>query len=135
MEVLPAAVSLTPVLLGEASNIPFLPIRYQVAQKLHACTEDLGSERSNQRARDLVDILLIEELAINDSNLIDLRDACIEIFELRRKQMWPPDVVAWPDWENIWLRLMVTERIEYTIEEAIARVQILINRIDSSGNV
>jgi len=50
VEVLPAAVSLAPVQLPEAESIPFLPIRYQVAQKLHACTEDAGEDRPNQRA-------------------------------------------------------------------------------------
>ncbi len=58
VEVLPAAVSLAPVQLTEAESIPFLPIRYQVAQKLHACTEDMGEEHPNQRAGDLADILL-----------------------------------------------------------------------------
>ena len=68
VEELPAAVSLAPVQLAEAESIPFLPIRYQVAQKLHACTEDTGEERPNQRARDLADILLIEELALDDDH-------------------------------------------------------------------
>ncbi len=49
LEVLPAAVSLAPVQLAKAEAIPFLPIRYQVAQKLHACTEDSGEERPISR--------------------------------------------------------------------------------------
>ena len=48
IELLPAAMSLKPVQLAEAEVIPFLPIAYQVAQKLHACTEDTGDDRSNQ---------------------------------------------------------------------------------------
>jgi hypothetical protein len=110
VEVLPAAVSLEPVQLSGAESIPFLPIRYQVAQKLHACTEDVGEERPNQRARDLADILLIEELALDDDQVSGLRDACVEIFELRGKHPWPPTVVAWPDWVDIWGRLVETER-------------------------
>lgn len=55
IEVLPSAVSLEPVQLDGAEAVPFLALRYQVAQKLHACTEDLGEERPNQRARDLAD--------------------------------------------------------------------------------
>jgi hypothetical protein len=132
VEVLPAAVSLAPVQLAEAEAIPFLPIRYQVAQKLHACTEDLGGERPNQRARDLADILLIEELALNDEQMSGLRDACVEIFELRGKHRWPPTVVAWPGWDGNWERLVETERLDYSIAEAIARVQDLVDRIDSA---
>jgi predicted nucleotidyltransferase component of viral defense system len=123
LEVLPAAVSLAPVQLAEAEAIPFLPIRYQVAQKLHACSEDLGEERPNQRARDLADILLIEELALNDVQMSGLRDACVEIFGLRGKHPWPPTVVPWPGWDNIWNRLVETERLDYSIAEAVARVQ------------
>ena len=133
IEVLPAAVSLEPVQLTEAESIPFLPIRYQVAQKLHACTEDVGEESPNQRARDLADILLIEELALNDDQMSGLRDACVEIFGLRGKHPWPPVVVAWPGWVDIWRRLMQTERLDYSIAEAVARVQDLVDQIDSAG--
>ncbi|MGH9092522.1 MAG: nucleotidyl transferase AbiEii/AbiGii toxin family protein [Acidimicrobiales bacterium] len=129
VELLPGAVSLKPVRLAEAEVIPFLPIRYQLAQKLHACTEDTGEERSNQRARDLVDILLIEELALDDEQMPGLRDACIEIFGLRGKHPWPPRVVAWPDWEVIWRRLAETERLDYSLDEAVARVQDLVDRV------
>jgi len=132
VEVLPAAVSLEPVQLSGAESIPFLPIRYQVAQKLHACTEDVGEERPNQRARDLADILLIEELALDDDQVSGLRDACVEIFELRGKHPWPPTVVAWPDWVDIWGRLVETERLDYSIAEAVARVQDLVDRIDAA---
>ena len=133
VEVLPAAVSLAPVQLTEAESIPFLPIRYQVAQKLHACTEDTGEERPNQRARDLADILLIEELALDEGQMPDLRDACVEIFGLRGKHPWPPTVVAWPGWDDIWERLAETEQLEYSISEAVARVQALVDQIDSAG--
>ena len=132
VEVLPAAVSLEPVQLTGAEAIPFLPLRYQVAQKLHACTEDVGEERPNQRARDLADILLIEELALNDDQMSGLRDACVEIFGLRGKHLWPPVVVAWPGWDVIWGRLMETERLDYSIAEAVVRVQDLVDRIDSA---
>lgn len=132
VEVLPAAVSLEPVQLTGAEAIPFLPLRYQVAQKLHACTEDVGEERPNQRARDLADILLIEELALNDDQMSGLRDACVEIFGLRGKHLWPPVVVAWPGWDVIWGRLTETEGLGYSIAEAVVRVQDLVDRIDSA---
>lgn len=124
--------SLAPVQLTEAESIPFLPIRYQVAQKLHACTEDVGEERPNQRARDLADILLIEELALDGDQMPGLRKACIEIFGLRGKHPWPPTVVAWPGWNDIWGRLMETERLDYSISEAVGRVQDLVDQIDAA---
>lgn len=132
VEVLPAAVSLAPVQLAEADSIPFLPIRYQVAQKLHACTEDTGEERPNQRARDLADILLIEELALDEDHLPGLREACVEIFGLRAKHPWPPTVVVWPGWDDIWERLAGTENLDYSIAEAVTRVQNLVDQIDAA---
>ena len=133
VEVLPAAVSLAPVHLAEAESIPFLPIRYQVAQKLHACTEDVGEERPNQRARDLADILLIEELALDEDQMPGLREACVEIFELRSKHSWPPTVVVWPGWGEIWEGLVESEKLDYSISEAATRVQDLVKQIESAG--
>ncbi len=123
----------SPYAPAKPKGIPFLPVRYQVAQKLQACTEDTGDERSNQRARDLVDILLIEELALDDDQMSAARQACIETFELRGKHPWPPTVIAWPDWEAIWARLTQTERLDHSMAEAVIRVQNLVDRIASTG--
>ena len=113
--------------------MPKALIRYQVAQKLHACTEDTGEEHPNQRARDLADILLIEELALDGAQMPGLREACVEIFGLRGKHLWPPTVVVWPDWDGIWERLVYAEKLDYSISEAVTRVQDLVDRIDSAG--
>ncbi len=61
-----------------------------------------------------------------------LRDACVETFGLRGKHPWPPTVVPWPGWDDIWDRLVETERLDYSIAEAVARVQDLVGRIDSA---
>ena len=132
-ERLPAAVSLAPVQLEEPETIPFLPIRYQIAQKLHACTEDCG-EQTNQRARDLPDLLLIERLAITKADLPAIRVACMEIFIGRAKQAWPPVITAWPDWPQIWTSLLSDENLQLELEEAVAAVQSLVNRIEASGS-
>jgi hypothetical protein len=60
-----------------------------------------------------------------------LRDACVEIFGLRGKHPWPPTVVAWPGWNEIWERLAESERLDYSISEAVVRVQNLVDRIDA----
>ena len=80
---------------GGTRSHPVPSDRYQVAQKLHACTEDCG-EQTNQRARDLPDLLLIDRLAINDTDLPTIRAACVEIFTGRAKHPWPPVMTAWP---------------------------------------
>jgi hypothetical protein len=44
-----------------------------------------GAEQPNQRARDLADLVLIDELAIDEDDLVGIRTACVEIFDLRGK--------------------------------------------------
>lgn len=131
-EVLPPAVSLAPIQLDGPDYIPFLPIRYQIAQKLHACTEDCGEETSNQRAHDLADLLLIEELAVEEADLAGIREACVEIFNGRAKQSWPPVITIWPDWPQIWAALAEEEGLELTLEQAAAAVTALVGRIDGA---
>ena len=46
--------------LPEEANC--VSLRYQVAQKLHACTEVFEEGRENDRFRDIMDILLVADL-------------------------------------------------------------------------
>jgi Fe-S-cluster formation regulator IscX/YfhJ len=85
-ELLPSAVQLAPVRLEGPETISFLPIRYQIAQKLHACTEDAG-DPPNQRVRDLHDFILIEELAVRPDDYQAVREACLEVFEGRDRHV------------------------------------------------
>lgn len=72
-------------------------LRYQVAQKLHACTEVFDEGRENDRFRDVMDILLVEDL-LYDIGLTDVREACIDIFAIRQKHAWPPAVTVYDSW-------------------------------------
>jgi Nucleotidyl transferase AbiEii toxin, Type IV TA system len=85
------AMSLDPlqVPLPEAANC--VSLRYQVAQKLHACTEVFEEGRENDRFRDVIDILLVEEL-LHAVGLARVREDCVDIFRVRDKHTWPPTV-------------------------------------------
>lgn len=130
-EVLPPAMAMAPVQIPDVEAVSFLPIRYQVAQKLHACTEEC--DPPNQRVRDLADLLLIEELALAADDLPAVREACLETFELRAKHPWPPTITLWPDWPLMWERLAVEERLDRTLESAASAVTALIEAIDAAG--
>ncbi len=70
----------------------FMKLAYQVVQKLHELTAD-GSEC----VRDLVDLQVIfneEEIA-----LLEVKSACLRLFDHRRQQSWPSRVVTGRDWE------------------------------------
>jgi len=65
-----AALGLSPV--GE---LPLVTLAYMLAQKLHACTDHSLPNRENDRARDLIDILLVRRL-LADDELPGVRRAC-----------------------------------------------------------
>lgn len=132
IEAQPPSLDISRVQLQGPDSIPLLPLRYQIAQKLHACTEDLGPEQSNQRARDLHGLLLIEELGLDKKDLPAVREACVEIFSGRGKHSWPPTVIAWGDWPDIWDRLADDEHLDYSLDEAVERVRQLVARIENS---
>lgn len=132
-EKLPVKVSLRPVQLAGPEQIPLLPVRYQIAQKLHACTEDLtGTDRRNDRARDLHDLLLIRELAVSPNDLPSVRQACLEIFNGRQKHPWPPRIVVWDDWPSVWQDLARREESAMTLDEAVREVQRFVDDIDNA---
>lgn len=113
-------------------TVPCLSVRYQIAQKLHACTDPLDGLQLNDRAHDLADLILLEEL-LRDDDLTGARAACVEIFELREKQPWPPALVDPGHWEALWLRIVEDNNFPITdLADAIARVRQLIERIDRS---
>lgn len=72
-------------------------MRYQIAQKIHACTEVYADGRENDRFRDLIDLQLLRGL-VDARGLPKVRAACQEIFELRDTHPWPPPVTIGPSW-------------------------------------
>ena len=85
------------VRLEGPERIACVSLRYQIAQKLHACTYVRNDGQPNDRFRDVIDLLLLRDL-IDDPQLSAIREACIEIFTLRDTHAWPPTVTVWPEW-------------------------------------
>lgn len=83
--------------LESPEPIPCVSIRHQIAQKIHASTEVFAPGRDNDRFRDLIDIHLLRDL-LGEDRLLELREACVELFDSRAKHDWPPQVTVWPSW-------------------------------------
>ncbi|MHB8681436.1 MAG: nucleotidyl transferase AbiEii/AbiGii toxin family protein [Acidimicrobiales bacterium] len=118
--------------LDVPAEVPCVSVRYQMAQKLHACTEVPGPNRTNDRFRDLVDLLLLEEL-IEDEEWSSVRAACEELFSLRAMHAWPPDVTVFPSWPEGY-RALATE-LDFPItdvEQAAEAVRRLIARVHAA---
>lgn len=89
------AISLSPFGLKGPERLPCIPLSKQVAQKLHAMTEDREGGRPNERFRDLWDVWVLRKLAPPTP---ELRETCEETFSIRGQQRWPPTVVSHPHW-------------------------------------
>jgi hypothetical protein len=59
---------LDPVQIEGPERIACVSVRYQIAQKIHACTEIYTDGRENDRFRDLIDLQLLRDL-IEDGGL------------------------------------------------------------------
>jgi hypothetical protein len=131
-EISSVAINLEPVQLDGLTSVALLPLSYQIAQKLHACTDPPGDDHQNDRVRDLPDLLLMEELGIDENNLPSVRAACVEIFGERGTHQWPPQVQACPGWDALWINLVETENLEMSLNEAVLAVNTFINRISAA---
>lgn len=89
------AFSLKPFGFDGPECLPCIPLAKQIAQKLHAVTERPPEGKANDRFRDLLDIVLLSALAPPSP---ELHAACAEIFTIRGKQTWPPEIVTYPQW-------------------------------------
>ena len=96
-----AAISLQDFKLAGPRSIACLPLRFQIAQKLHAVSER-PVDRPNDRFRDLVDLLVLRDL-IDD--LPALRRACETTFDSRATHPWPPSLDAPATWYAGYARL------------------------------
>ncbi|MGC5053594.1 MULTISPECIES: nucleotidyl transferase AbiEii/AbiGii toxin family protein [Micromonospora] len=113
-----------------AAPVPCLSIRFQIAQKIHACTDPLTPGVVNTRARDLVDLLLMEPL-VDDEQLPAVREACAQIFAARARHSWPPVLQVPAVWVELYPAAAegLEDYVPADVHRAAAAVQLLINRI------
>jgi len=106
-------------------RVPCLSLYAQAAQKIHGLTLPSRQGWRNDRFKDLVDLLLIEEL-IQDHDA--LRRACEELFALRNTHPWPPFVEAPGSWVEPFRRMAAEVDLPITdVNEAAFRIRRLLN--------
>lgn len=128
-----ASEALALVGLPQSEAVPCMTLPWQVAQKLHACTDSIDQPRTNDRAHDLVDLQLIEALLV-DEFLAETRAACVAVFEERGSRAWPPNIAPQGHWGPIYQRAL--EGLEAlglppSVAEAAQRVQAFVDRIEA----
>lgn len=103
-----------------------MKLSYQIAQKLHALSEE-GSDR----AHDLIDLMLIDRQSQLD--FVDIKSKCVRLFDYRRKQAWPPEIRKGDEWYAKYEAALGTVRdnsdICHTVDEAVVWVNKFIAQI------
>ncbi|GMR02142.1 MAG: nucleotidyl transferase AbiEii/AbiGii toxin family protein [Acidimicrobiia bacterium] len=121
---------LDPVGFSTPEPIPCLSLPYQVAEKLHACTDPLDGDRTNDRVSDLMDLILIEDLS-PDLDLPATRSACVAVFADRSTHPWPPVASFSPQLDRLWANLVTDTGFSIdSLIDAARRVNALIATIE-----
>jgi Nucleotidyl transferase AbiEii toxin, Type IV TA system len=116
--------------LAGPESVLCLALRYQIAQKLHACTERFEGGKENDRSRDLIDLILLRDLV---EDLAAVREACVKTFERRGKHDWPPELTIEASWPETYAA--EAKRYEFeteTVEEAAELVRAFIAEIEAT---
>ncbi len=119
--------------LDGPEKVPCLGIRYQIAQKIHACTAPpVEGKDENPRFHDPMDLILLRDL-VADNGWTAVRAACIDTFEIRAVHAWPPTLVVYASWPDAFAALAAEQDFEPTdVEAAAAQVREMIAIIDAA---
>lgn len=127
--------------LPSPDTLATLALRFQIAQKFHACTDPHDPPAAiNDRPRDVVDLLLLRDLARTEGRptLLELRVATEAIFAARAadartlgrtERAWPCAVVAHQHWRADFAAARVGSHVHVTLDDAVAAVNTWINQI------
>lgn len=108
-------------------DLPCLPLRFHIAQKLHGMTLPPRAGKRNERFRDLIDLLLMEELVVDYQGL---REACETVFRSRGTHDWPPPLAVPPHWIEPFVRLVGDLDLPVAdAETGMTRVRAFVERI------
>ncbi|MDR1426560.1 MAG: nucleotidyl transferase AbiEii/AbiGii toxin family protein [Bifidobacteriaceae bacterium] len=116
---------------------------YQVAQKMHAASDPDLPDYTNERVRDVIDLLLVKH-AFYPENPPSLKTACLDLFAARvaeARQMgkpprhWPPILHANDTWHTLYPELADSVGLELSLNEAIQAVHQWIAEIDITSNI
>jgi hypothetical protein len=100
---------------------------HQVAQKLHAVSEP-GSER----ARDLVDLQLLDKA--EELDLAQVKATCLRLFEYRQRQAWPPTIETGAGWDTLYKAAIEEIDVLPDVVAAVMWVNQFVQRITSIQN-
>lgn len=107
--------------------VPLMPLKYQIAQKLHG-----ASEPESSRAHDLVDLQVIMEEG--DVDLKATREVCRRLFAYRRMHAWPPTMRAYDGWGELYDAAKEDLTVLPTADDAVNWANQLVYQIEHCEN-
>jgi len=108
----------------EPEPVPLMPLKYQVAQKLHGLTA-----KGSDRVRDVIDLQLIDQAGID---LSSVRPICEQLFAYRKCQPWPPKAEKGDGWDSLYEAARGDLPVCRTVDEAVDWANDFISRIDQA---
>jgi hypothetical protein len=119
-------------------------MRFQIAQKIHAVSDPhKPPDAINDRARDVVDLLMLRDLAaeIGNPRLAEIRAAGAALFQARAEEaqhlglpakVWPPAVTGHAHWGHDYKRAATSASIELSLDAAVAEINAWIAEVDKA---
>lgn len=130
--------------LPDPDTLVAIATRFQIAQKLHAASDPhQPPDFINDRARDIVDLLLLRDLTATTRNptLAQIRQASTAVFGARATEStelgrpprpWPPTIEAHQHWGADFARAADSGGIGLSLDNAVAQVNDWIREIAAS---
>ena len=127
--------------LDTPDHLAGIVMDYQIAQKLHACTDPDTPAWINDRVRDVIDVNLLHKHFYPGDPPPGLRAACLDLFDARAAEAtqlgdpsrhWPPTVIANNQWRVLFPDLATAVGLEETLDQAVAALNQWIRGIDET---
>jgi hypothetical protein len=113
---------------GFPEHLPCLSLYAQAAQKLHGMTRPSTARWTNDRFKDLVDLLLLGELI---EDVAAFRSTCERVFTARGTHAWPPPIEAPDSWREPFRVLAEQVALPVTdLDEALFRARHFLETVD-----
>jgi hypothetical protein len=130
--------------LPDPDTLVGIAMRFQIAQKIHAVSDPHEPPDSvNDRARDVVDLLLLRDLAAETGSptLAEIHAAAAALFQARADEAqqlglaartWPPTVVGHTHWVDDYKRAATSASLELSLDAAVSAVNAWIGQVDKA---
>lgn len=130
--------------LPTPDHLTGLTMRYQIAQKVHAASDPHDPpDFQNDRARDVVDLLLLRDLIRETGRptSVEVKAAILDIFDARARdaaalgyprRTWPARITSYPHWTASFVRAAKSAGLTHKPDEAVTQANAWLDELDAS---